>query len=391
MSIRNDLKVILEDYRQRENDGRALLSIEQEQAFVPPIFIQEAIPFRLGSERGLWKYADSMQTNRARETYESLLGANITPSEFELLDTLSSLVKEITFASSGMPVIPIHSLLRALNTFRFVAVEGNLREANVLEIGPGSAHFSAMCINAGVRNIFTLEISEAFAIWQRMYLDAISSKQATPNSWVPWDFWDFARGILPEKMERIDLVVANHMWTEMTPASRRFTLHQIHGLLDHKHSQSTYGQPLLVFEGWGMVTKNNPSTWQQTVLRDFEECGFKLIHNSAWITILLPVENHRRVTGSATKSLKKSVASRTPRPIRKCVQKLQSGASRLRDNTVSDMNTDFNASRIASRLQFELVQSTQGHSSQSFLTHFSCSSWDEFDLRFSNHFVSGSK
>jgi protein-L-isoaspartate O-methyltransferase len=237
----------LDSYNAAEREALSRLSNRQIEASGAEAFKQVGYPVTVDSMAALPRYADVMQEGRSRATYDMLGG--LTAGEFNLVEQITAKVQKAT-DRLGRSVTPTASLLRALVVYRQIAALFP-DHASVLEIGPGSGYVSAL-LALDTYKVYSVEIAQAFALWQRQL------RQTMPDAdWthIPW--WDWIDGRAPEKL---DCITANHCLNEMHPNALAYLIRRAEEIL------GTTG--ILIFESLGSeVVRTNRQTLECFVRR----------------------------------------------------------------------------------------------------------------------------
>ncbi|MGE3782724.1 MAG: hypothetical protein AB7H71_08285 [Alphaproteobacteria bacterium] len=161
-------------------------------------------PTHINAVEELWRYADVMQENRLRGTFDAIGG--LTDREFELVERVTKTVAELTQELCGHRVIPGASLIRAIPVYRAIK-QVIPNGGSVFELGPGSGYVGALAIADGYRYGAT-DISQAFVLWQQHLFKAL--KPAQPVEQIMW--WDWMLLMSPPVY---DVFTANHALNEM--------------------------------------------------------------------------------------------------------------------------------------------------------------------------------
>lgn len=209
---------VMDSYNAAETTALSRLSNRQIEASGAVAFRSVNYPFRAESEAELWRWADVMQEDRSRATYDMLGG--LTAGEFSLVEQITVKVQKAT-DRLGRSVTPTASLLRAAVVYRQIAALFP-DHASVLEIGPGSGYITALLALDSYK-VYSVEIAQAFALWQRHL------RQTMPDAdWthIPW--WDWIDGRAPEKL---DCITANHLLNEMHPNALAYLIRRAEEIL----------------------------------------------------------------------------------------------------------------------------------------------------------------
>jgi len=238
---------LLLDYDLEEQKALSLLPNRIIEASQSVVFDRLGYPTRVESIKELWKYADAMQEQRSRTTFD-LLGGGLTEEEFRLFTIIVEKVEFLTERHCDRLVTPASSLLRAFLPFR--AIRSFESKVNViLELGPGSGYLGALLHETGY-SYHAVEVCQGFALWQRLL---ISDKHAH----TPWWKW------MTEPFEGIELFTSNHALNELHPWSLCFALHRA----------SRAKAPWIIECLGGQITSSNKQTLD--LFSKFNYSGFR--------------------------------------------------------------------------------------------------------------------
>lgn len=267
----------VEEYELLESHGMRGLANRMIEASQCVAFAKVGYPSRIGHITEVCKFSETMQEDRSRATYDMLGG--LTAGEFSLVEQIIVKVQKAT-DRLGRSVTPTASLLRAVVVYRQIAALFP-DHASVLEIGPGSGYVSALLALDSYK-VYSVEIAQAFALWQRQL------RQTMPDAdWthIPW--WDWIDGRAPEKL---DCITANHCLNEMHPNALAYLIRRAEEIL------STTG--IMVVESLGSeVVRTNAQTMTMFARRGWsgQESGPAIIllppGSSPW-----PVVRHEMKT-----------------------------------------------------------------------------------------------
>lgn len=236
----------VDDYNTAEREAMKRLCNRQIEASGAVAFAHVGYPVRVTSEAELWRFSDVMQEHRARVTYDALGG--LTDHEFSLVSDLTNRVIRLTERLDGR-VVPRASLLRALLVYRPIA-DLFPDQATVLEIGPGSGYVSAL-LALDTYKVYSVEVAQAFALWQRMLRNAMPQAD-----WVHIPWWDWIEG----RDLKIDVLTANHCLNELHPNALAYLIRRAEEMLGKTG--------VLMFESLGSeVVRKNADTIKHFVLR----------------------------------------------------------------------------------------------------------------------------
>ena len=214
------MKDLVTRYNDAELRGRATVSNRAIEAFALELWNTLGYPFRISSEKELWRYHDSMQDGRFEQNLRL-----ISDSEHDF-DLVTKTAKQILgFSEQCLPFRSCgkHALTRSLYQFQLIIKnrphDGKLK---ILEIGPGSGYLGILLANDG-HEYFAMDAAQAFYLYQKRiwshifqddYFDYSDSSSRPKNAKIihlPW--WQFAD--LSVALPEIDIVTVNHALAEM--------------------------------------------------------------------------------------------------------------------------------------------------------------------------------
>lgn len=238
---------LVDAYNTAEREAMKGLNNRQIEASGAVAFGHVGYPVRVTSEQELWRYADIMQEHRAKLTFDMLGG--LTDHEFSLVSDMTYRVTRLS-EKMGQIVTPRASLLRAMLVYRQITALFP-DHASILEIGPGSGYVSGL-LAADTYQVYSVEVAQAFALWQRALRNTMPSAD-----WIHVPWWDWIDGRGPE---RLDVITANHCMNEMHPNALAYLIRRAEKML------GTTG--ILLFESLGSeVVRKNADTLRAFVLR----------------------------------------------------------------------------------------------------------------------------
>lgn len=238
---------IVSDYDNAERAARLRLSNRQIEASQTEAFARVGYPTRVTDQNELWRYADVMQEDRAKASFDMLGG--LTEREYELVVDLTDKTQKLT-ERMGNIVTPTASVLRAMVVYRQVAMLYP-DHASVLEIGPGSGYVSAL-LALDTFKVYSVEAAQAFALWQKLL------RQSYPNAeWVTVPWWDWIDGRAPST---VDCITANHCLNELHHNALFYLIRRAEEMLGTKG--------ILILESLGSeVVRTNKQTLECFVRR----------------------------------------------------------------------------------------------------------------------------
>ncbi len=289
-------------YNLLEDKGSQLLSLQQCRAYVPRVFNAEGYQTRVKHERELWKYADSMHLLRFRKNINSALNGYFTDDEFEVFKSSTERTLDFT-ENMGKRVLGLNGNSRAFICTRILqqlVLKGLLpQKMNVLEVGPGSgAQMAILCDskfekNKGdsslLGNKFMVENTQAFYLCQNQFFSEYFKANFVESASMPLEeineilkglvyddhrimhlpWWHFANTDF--YLPKIDLVIANHMVSEMSVMAFRHVFNVIYNSNKKIHNCPA---PVILCETWGGDPERQPG-----VMKDFLRIGYCPIHN----------------------------------------------------------------------------------------------------------------
>jgi len=262
-------------YLERERSALETLSVTQIQAFGSFGFNASGFPVRVLSEAEIVRYIDTMYGTSYR-----FYGAEdlVSPLEVQWLELIADISRAYSTQVSGKAVVPIGANLAGLRHYRLIKQllsEWNADEPTVVDIGPGSGYFGALCLLGGIR-YHAVENCMGLYLWQDRLYRAIAGDrfvQSAENSGnpasehsshTPW--WRFAADdfSLPPK---VDILFCNNALAEMS----RMAISYILNTAKKNLSGGTPG--MFVFDSVGQQTTCSLSD----VLKEFAKQGFGLL------------------------------------------------------------------------------------------------------------------
>ncbi len=267
-SVHKHLSIL--EYEKVEKKFQIETCISKTTAFSPSLFEIRGFPTRLLDETALWKYADCMHHQRFISNIQLGLGNYLTKKEFEQLKHYSHEV--LSFSKKyGRAVSGKNTLTRSLIVTRILQqlCNDNILEPklNILEIGPGTGYETCMLSEIG-HNVISMDCTQALYIFQnrfyehkknikfietaqmeeaeiqKIYNQIDYESEKMPIIHLPW--WHFVNDSL--KLPKIDIIIANHMLSEMNRDAMRYTIAKIKR--NNIEIQKTFG-PLLIAETLG--------------------------------------------------------------------------------------------------------------------------------------------
>lgn len=191
-------------YDEAERAAMKHLSNRMIEAARAVAFNHVGYPTRVSAVEELWRYADVMQENRLRGTFDAIGG--LTDHEFELVEHVTKRVAGLTGELCGRQVVPGASLIRAIPVYRAIK-QIFPNGGSVFELGPGSGYVGALAVADGYRYGST-DIAQAFFLWQQHLLHAL--RPGAADNQIPWWQW-----MLLTSPPAYDIFTANHALNEM--------------------------------------------------------------------------------------------------------------------------------------------------------------------------------
>jgi len=279
----------VEQYDERERLAVADLPNRVVEMVSPVTFSSEGYPSRVRADSELWKYLDVMHETRFERDLARLFGGALTREEFALVQGVATNATAASEALFGRKLTVRGSLLPALSAYRHISDLMGGKPARVFEIGPGSGCLGSLFILNGWSYAAT-DIAQAFYLIQnRVWNQAARGRlrdladglgwngELLPGQPVHFPWWEFFR-LLDQEPPAVDVVTCNHALAEMHPNSLAFSLRVARRMLRGG------GLKAFAFEGWGFE-KFHP---RSAITKKFYECGFRLVHNDALLTVFAP-------------------------------------------------------------------------------------------------------
>lgn len=279
------------EYDGAEKEALAWMPNRVVQAFYPVTFQAEGYPFRVNSERELFKYLDVMHELRFENDFRNLLRGGLTREEFAFLKSLSRSLAAFCQERFGKLAVARSAVLRMLNLRRHFRYLFGDRPQRVLEIGSGCGYLGAMLLSEG-HSLAASDISQAFYLYQNHLWNYLS--QGALAEWaragekgrlwgdgvsavhIPW--WELVR-LNPGNLPECDLITCNHALCEMHPDSLAFTLKLAKAAWQGRSEGKAF-----VFEGWGYEKYHSIAS----VTQRFYQEGFVLVHNDPHVAVFAP-------------------------------------------------------------------------------------------------------
>jgi SAM-dependent methyltransferase len=253
------IKLSVRDYDDAEIRAKRQIGVSAIAAYSPSHFLSRGFVTNISDVSELWRYVDSMHTQRFIENLNSGLGGGLKPHEFELLKTITDEVIQFSTAI-GHPLTGRNTTTRALISVRVLeTLESVLgqRPLTILNLGDGCGYLSRMLAEAGHRAI-CMDVTQVFYLYQNNFLADVLGERfielATAedqNEWprpgcvthLPW--WRF----IDRKLElpKLDVVFANHMLSEMDPIA----LHHAFSIMKRANEHYDQAPPMLICDGLG--------------------------------------------------------------------------------------------------------------------------------------------
>jgi hypothetical protein len=280
----------VEIYNKTENEFLKKYPNYLLQAFAPFLFSKLNFLTSVDDDSELWKFIDTMQELRYEQNIK-ILGPFISEDEKKITEWFSQRVSDFTKEFFNFSTVARNSYTRSLISYRYIknlfdkGIDLNKRHGTVLEIGPGCGYLGLMLTRSGFNYIST-DITQSFYmyqhflnknIWSENFYEGAESDVGSYdfNSYgsihIPWWHWVDEELELPE----LDLVVINHVLTEMHENSVRYLLSKIvNNHLIKKNKEPTY----IFIEGFGNETFRSADS----VVKTMDEYGFNIIENKSF-------------------------------------------------------------------------------------------------------------
>ena len=289
-------------YNLLEDTASQWSSLQQCRAYAPRLFNAEGYQTRVKHERELWKYTDSMHLLRFEKNIKKALNGYFTHDEFEVFKSSTERILDFT-KNLGKPLLGHNSNSRAFICSRILqqlVLKGMLpQKMNVLELGPGSGSQMAILCDSKFEknkgdssllgNKFMVENTQAFYLCQNHFFSEYFKDNFIESASMPFEeineilkslvdddhrimhlpWWHFANTDF--YLPKIDLVIANHMLSEMSVTAFRHTFNIIFNSNKKIHNCPA---PLILCETWGGDPERQPG-----VMTDFLRIGYAPIHN----------------------------------------------------------------------------------------------------------------
>ena len=254
-TIKNNLSILknqlsIMEYNKEEKKNKLEICLAKLAAFNPTIFEQRGFSTRLIDESELWKFIDIFHDQRFSSNINFGLNSYLSREEFS---QLQSYTQEILSFSSKFrsSATGRNALTRALivpriltNLQRTGAISS--RKLNILELGPGCGYQSCMLAEMG-HNIISMDCTQSLYIYQNRFYqhkkninlielaskeepavqDALNQIEESPVTnqifHMPW--WQFVNDSIT--FPKIDIIIANHMLSEMERYAMRYSIAKI--------------------------------------------------------------------------------------------------------------------------------------------------------------------
>jgi hypothetical protein len=248
------------------------------QAFQPVTFNAVNFASRISELSELWKYVDTMQELRFEDNVKNGLAGGLTADEFQIYQGLSKKIFDFS-TTLNTPNFGRNAVSRSMIVLRALRLLFKESKPRVLEWGGGSGYFGGLCREVQYPYAST-DISQAFYLYQNHFYnhafpDTLLEAWDKPVDWsdsdfihIPWWKWVDTQWPLPE----FDVLICNHMISEMHPHSLLFGLNRI--LRNAK--KMNHKPPIILFEGWGF----NSHLCNRSM--PFYKNGYKLHHHKGW-------------------------------------------------------------------------------------------------------------
>ena len=262
----------IEDYNQKEIDGRIQLSNRFIRTFKPKAFNNGGFPTTVEKEQELIRYIDSMHAYSFERHFHDLCNG-ITKEEFDLVKKATIDIFEATKELYDGHFLVKAPMMASVCEKRILeSTTDDIKGKRVLEIGGGSGTLGCLLLEDGY-NYASTDVTQAFYLIQNRLFERISKTgvnelvtqdldRSSHCIHIPyWKLWEMRN----EPIE-FDIAMSNHALLEMNPSSLKFYLNLCRKAMEKSK------EGVFVFQGGGWRIDQNLID----LIELFDEYGFYL-------------------------------------------------------------------------------------------------------------------